>query len=163
MRDILKNEDLEWNNFFDDLFRPVVFDKRAMAMRTDIKEDENQYELDIDMPGYKKSEIDVSLKDGYLNVSAKKCECSNGKHNDQNNENCKCDDNCKCDEKHDESHDRKNKYIKRERFTSMSRSYYVGDKISEKDIKAKYEDGVLSLVIPKSKPKEADAHKINID
>lgn len=139
MRDMIKNDEWGIEDFFDDLFRPMQFEKRAMSMKTDVKEDENQYELDIDMPGFKKEEINVTLKNGYLNVSAK------SEHKDEHVEK-----------------GTKN-YIRRERSQIASRSYYVGDKIKEENIKAKYDNGVLSLVVPKEKPKEITTHKINID
>ena len=119
----------------DDLFRPL--DKNAKSMRTDIKETENQYEFEIDMPGFKKEEIALDLKDGYLNVSAKK------EANEEKSEN--------------------GGYIKRERHFSASRSYYVGNKIRQDDIKAKYENGVLNVIVPKEQPKEIEKHKIQID
>ena len=139
MRDMIKNDEWGIEDIFDDLFRPMQFEKRAMSMKTDVKEDENQYELDIDMPGFKKEEINVTLKNGYLNVSAKN--------------------------EHKDEHIEKNtkNYIRRERSQIASRSYYVGDKIKDEDIKAKYDNGVLSLVIPKEKPKEITSHKINIE
>lgn len=139
MRDMIKNDEWGFEDFFDDLFRPVQFDKRMMNMKTDVKEDENQYELDIDMPGFKKDEISVTLKNGYLSVAAKK------------------------EQKDEQAENGKKNYIRRERSYSASRSYYVGDKIKEEDIKAKYDNGVLSLVVPKQKPKELTTHKINID
>ena len=125
-------------NFFDDLddlFRPL--DKNAKSMRTDIKETENQYEFEIDMPGFKKEEIALDLKDGYLNVSAKK------EANEEKGEN--------------------GGYIKRERHFYASRSYYVGNKIRQDDIRAKYENGVLNVIVPKEQPKEIEKHKIQID
>ena len=72
MRDLWKNDEWDLEDIFGDLFRPAQMEKRAMSMRTDIKENENSYELDIDMPGFDKNEINVTLENGYLNVSAKK-------------------------------------------------------------------------------------------
>lgn len=138
MRDLWKNDEWDLENIFGDLFRPAQMEKRAMSMRTDIKENENSYELDIDMPGFDKNEINVTLENGYLNVSAKK-------------------------EKTQEETQKDKNYIRRERYFSASRSYYVGDMVKDEDISAKYENGVLSLVVPKQKPKELESHKIKID
>ena len=101
-------------------------------MKTDIKETEAGYELDIDLPGYSKDEVKLSLKEGYLAVKASKTENK--------------------DEKDEEGH-----YIRRERYTgSMSRTFYVGNAVSPEDIKAKYEDGILKLSVPKKDPKAVE-------
>ena len=183
MRDLMNRMD-EWDlgDLFDGLFEPVRFERmpRAMQMKTDIKEDENAYELDIDLPGFEKDEINVTIKNGYLNVSAKKIE--NAQHNAQNHhaeehkescecgchdkkDECECDDNCECgcQENGHARFEHKKPYIRRERSMFASRSFYVGDKVMEEDIKAKYNNGVLSLIVPKQKPKELTSHKINID
>lgn len=190
MKDLMNRNDLfDLGEMFDDLFRPVFVDKKIMHMRTDIKETNDTYELDIDLPGFKKNEIDVTLRDGYLTVSAKKkfddCDCGND---------CTCDDNCdcgcketgecNCDEEHDcgchgeenknheqnmhhhehEHHEKRNhKFVRRERVYASTRSYYVGTKVRQEEIKAKYENGVLTLVVPKEKPKEATTQKITIE
>ena len=132
MRELIDGKFLE---DFEELFRP--FDKKAMVMRTDIKENEKNYEFDIDMPGFKKEEISIDINDGYLTVKAKKEE------NKEKNSN--------------------EGYLRRERFYSASRSYFVGDKIKEEDIKAKYDNGVLSITVPKEEPKKLSEHKITID
>ena len=97
-------------NFFDDVFNDFFkpsFITRADSMKTDIKENEKNYELDIDMPGFDKKDIKLSLKDGYITVEAKK-----------------------------EQHENDGKsYIRRERSYSCARSYFVGDNLSEEDIK----------------------------
>jgi HSP20 family molecular chaperone IbpA len=98
-------------------------------MKTDIREHENGFELDIDLPGYKKEDVKAQLKDGYLTISAE---------TKQNN-----------DEK-----DEKGKFIRRERFYgTCSRSFYVGEDITEQDIKAKFEDGILKVSVPKKEAK----------
>ncbi len=109
-----------FDNFMEDFdFSP------AHSMRTDVKDVENGYELSIDLPGFKKEDINAELKDGYLTIKA----------TTENNN----------DEK-----DNKGKYIRRERFYgSMSRSFYVGENVTEEDIKAKFSDGILKLEIPK--------------
>ena len=94
-------------------------------MKTDVKETENAYEIDIDLPGFKKDEIQMELKDGVLTVSAAK-----GLDKDEE--------------------DKKGNYIRKERYAgSMSRSFYVGEGVTQEDIHAKYEHGVLKLSIPK--------------
>ncbi len=99
--------------------------KAARVMRTDVHEHDDGYELDIDLPGFKKEEIQLSLENGYLTVSAEKG----------------------LDE---EEKDKKGKLIRQERYSgSMQRSFYVGEAVEEADVKAKFEHGVLKLSIPK--------------
>lgn len=183
MRDLMDKVN-EWSleDIFDGLFEPAFYSGKhnIMHMKTDVKEDENGYELDIDLPGFEKNEIDVTLKNGYLNVSAKKVEKTENntkeehKHNHESKhddcehkipDECGCDDDCNCgckETEHCECNAPK-RYIKRERSFYASRSYYVGEKVREDDIKAKYQNGVLSLYVPKQKAKEITSHKINID
>ena len=112
-----------FEDFFEDPFRmphPPV-----SAMKTDVRETENGYELAIDLPGVQKENVQAELHDGYLTVSATTT---------QNN-----------DEK-----DASGKYIRRERYSgSFSRSYYVGEGMTEQDIRARFADGGLRLNIPK--------------
>ena len=132
-----------FDDFMDDAFERNFFGGRnplygkhsKNLMKTDVKETETGYELDIDLPGFKKDEISAHLEDGYLTVSAAK-----GVDKDEkDNEGC---------------------YIRRERYSgSMTRSFYVGNAVTEEDIKAKYEDGILSLSIPKKDPKAVEAKK----
>lgn len=169
MKDLMNREIFDLGDVFDDLFRPTFFDKKILNMRTDIKETPEAFELDIDLPGFKKNEIDVTLRNGYLTVSAKK-----------QIENCDCDDDCECgcketgvchcddkkehkEHEHEAHQNKKHNYVRRERIYSSSRSYYVGDKVMEEQIKAKYDNGVLTLTVPKEKPKELNTHKILID
>ena len=119
---------------FDDFFKPMFFEE-TRDLRTDIKETENSYELDLELPGYNKDEIKVSLDGGYLTVSA---------------------------ERQKKEEDGK-KYLRREIRESTSRSYYVGSEISESDIKAKYSNGMLSLTVPKAQPKKAKESYIAIE
>ena len=92
-------------------------------------ETENSYELDVDLPGFKKDEVNVDLKDGYLTISAAK-----GVDKDEQ--------------------DKAGKYIRQERYAgACSRSFYVGD-VKAEDVKAKYESGVLTVLIPKKEPKK---------
>lgn len=97
-------------------------------MKTDIRETDNSYEIDIDLPGFKKDEINATLEDGYLTISAAK-----GLDKDEK--------------------DKEGRYIRRERYAgSVSRSFYVGNAITQDDIKAKYENGILKLTVPKKQP-----------
>lgn len=103
-------------------------------MNTDIKENEDNYTLDMELPGFTKSDINASLMDGYLTIEAKRTEGSN--NNDEQ--------------------DKKGNYIRKERFYgSCKRSFYIGEAVSKDDINAKFENGVLSLIIPKKDFKEA--------
>lgn len=132
-----------FDDFMDDAFEKNFFGGRnplygkhsKNLMKTDVKETETGYELDIDLPGFKKDEISAHLEDGYLTVSAAK-----GVDKDEK--------------------DNEGRYIRRERYSgSMTRSFYVGNAVTEEDIKAKYEDGILSLSIPKKDPKAVEAKK----
>lgn len=124
MPDVLENpfdEITEWTP--EDLFRGEFFS--GANMNTDIKENKDNYEIAVDLPGMKKENISVSLKDGYLTVAA-------SRKNDK-------------DEKNAEG-----RYIRREHFEgSSSRSFYVGKDMKQEDIHAKYQDGVLTLTVPK--------------
>ena len=132
-------------NLFDDFFgdpfgmmprgRDPLYGKHAKnLMRTDVRETEDTYELDVDLPGFKKDEVTVDLQDGYLTISAAKA----------------------LDK--DES-DQKGKFLRQERYTgSMSRSFYVGDDVESTDICAKYEDGILKISVPKTAHKELPKH-----
>ena len=105
-------------------------------MKTDVRETDAGYEVDIDLPGFKKDEINAQLENGYLTVSASK-----GLDKDQKDDN--------------------GKYIRQERYSgAMSRSFYVGDDLTQEDVKAKYEDGILKLTLPKKEASPAvDAKK----
>ena len=127
-------------NLFDDLFddfaRPMNVIRYAnptpSAMKTDVKETDAGYELDIDLPGYKKEDVKAELKDGYMTISAEK----------------KSEDS--------EKDEKSGKYLRRERYYgSCSRSFYVGEDIREEDIKAKFEDGILKIAVPKKEPQPA--------
>ena len=129
-----------FDDFMDDFGFPNV-DRIAASkntsnlMRTDIRETEENYELDVELPGYKKEDVKAQLKEGYLTVNVSKEENNDVK-----------DDN--------------GKYIRRERYSgSMSRSFYVGENVTEADIKAKFEDGILKLSFPKEQPKKVEEPK----
>ena len=115
---------------FDAFFDAAPVQRPAQQfMRTDIKEHEGGFELTIDLPGFKKENVDASLKDGVLTVTAEtKSETENTKENGT--------------------------FVRKERFDGKcTRSYYVGDEIEESDIKARFEDGTLKISIPKKQPK----------
>ena len=124
-----------FDTFFDDDFmrpaRPQRFGTpQSAVMKTDIKENEGDFEIAIDLPGYKKEDVQAELKDGYLTINASTSSTSDEK--DQNG-----------------------RYIRRERFYgNCSRSFYVGKQITEEDIKARFEDGTLKLTVPKKEPKK---------
>lgn len=139
MRNYLTNRDYWAGDLFQDLFDDSMFKvNNKHLMKTDIKEDEKKYDIEIEMPGFKKEDIKISLNNSYLTVEANV-------------------------EKKEEKEEKKN-YIYHERYYgSMSRSYYVGNAIKEEDINAKFENGILHLEIPK-KLKEVEEKKyIQID
>ena len=131
----------DWMDFsFPDIDKELYGKHAKNLMKTDVKEKDGNYEVAIDLPGFKKDEITAELKDGYLTISAAK-----GLDKDEK--------------------DKEGKYIRRERYAgNMSRSFYVGDGVSQEDIKAKFEDGVLKLEIPKkeAKPEVKEAKYISI-
>ena len=124
-------------NFFRGRDRPehMLYGKNApRMMKTDVKETETGYEVDVDLPGFKKEEIKLELENGTLTISTEKSL--------ENKE-----------EKH-------GKVLRQERYAgTMSRSFYVGEHVTEEDIKAKYENGVLSLSIPKKEAPKAPEKK----
>ena len=135
-------------NLFDDFMDGFAFPtanwnyakNTANVMKTDIKENDKGYELDVDLPGYKKEDVKAELKDGYLTISA-------------SNDNTK------------EEKDEDGKYIRKERYTgSVSRSFYVGKYVTEEDIHAKFENGILKLSVPKvDTPKVEENKYISIE
>ena len=133
-----RNIDLGFNFFedaFDDFFKPVFYGVKECAMKTDIKETEKGYELSVDMPGYDKNDISLSLDNGYLKIQAQKQE----KDEDEKS------------------------FIRRERSFSCSRSYYVGDAVTEEDVKAKYNNGTLELFVPKKEKQIPQKRNIAIE
>ena len=130
-------------NLFDDFFgdsfeknffgtRNPLYGKNAKnLLKTDVKETENSYDLAIDLPGFKKEDVHIDLKDGYLTISAEKSL--------------------------DKEDKQEGRYIRQERYSgSCARSFYVGE-VRPEDIHAKYEDGVLSLSFPKDEEKKLPA------
>jgi HSP20 family molecular chaperone IbpA len=116
------------DEFFNDFANPVKSAARYRAgevsvMKTDVLELENGYELDIELPGCKKENVQAELKDGTLIITATSGE---------------------------QKEEQKERYVRRERFWGVcSRSFYVGEEVKQQDIKAKFEDGILKLFVPK--------------
>ncbi len=129
------------DSLFDDFFTDITDNKRRPiarplpgVMKTDIKENDKEYELTIELPGYKKENVNAELKDGYLIINA-------------------------TNEKNEEEKDEKG-YIRKERyFGSCSRSFFVGKNLKEEDIKAKFDNGVLTLNVPKEVEKLPEEKK----
>ena len=130
--------DDDWFDFDRDFWgkkNPLYGKNAKNIMKTDIREHDTGYELDVDLPGFKKDEINIELENGYLTISAAK-----GLDKDEQ--------------------DKKGKYIRKERYAgAMQRSFYVGDAVTEEDVKAKFEDGILKLSIPKKDTKEVETKK----
>ena len=144
--------DTLFDDLFDNMFGPertprelkpmerIGFPMNGL-MKTDVKETDNAYELAMDLPGYGKNEVKAELKNGYLIIHASK------------------------EEKEDEK-DKEGKYIRRERYYgSCSRSFYVGKDVTENDIKAKFDNGILRITVPKkeAKPEIEEKKYISID
>ncbi|MBQ7373585.1 MAG: Hsp20/alpha crystallin family protein [Clostridia bacterium] len=119
---------------FNSFFSPTFFEKKTDFMKTDIKETEKSYLLEIEMAGYDKKDLSISLEKGYLTISAER----------------------------KESLEENQTYLRRERSSKISRTYYVGD-VNKETIKAKYENGVLEIDIPKKEKEIPTAHTITID
>ena len=139
MMDVFNDFD---RDFFRGFGRPehMLYGKNASRMmKTDVKESDEGYELDVDLPGFRKEEIRLDLANGYLTISTEK----NLENKDE----------------------RKGRVLRQERWSgTMSRSFYVGEHVTEEDIKARYENGVLSLKIPKKEaPKVPEKKTILIE
>ena len=142
--------DMMFSDLFDDPFFSGWRDAANAAtdrmpsqalMSTDVKETEHGYDVDIDMPGFKKEDIKLELQNGYLTVSASR----NSEHEDKSDE---------------------GKWLRRERYIgSCSRSFYVGDNVKESDIHASYKNGMLCLQVPKmeAQPQVEAKHQIAIE
>lgn len=133
-----------FDDFFEDFARPMVTRRSpapmAQVMKTDVKEHENGFDLAIEIPGFKKEDLQLELKEGYLTVSATTKQENNKDDKDAH-------------------------YIRRERYVgTSSRSFYVGEEVTEEDIKAKFEDGILNIYVPKKEqlPKVPEAKYIAI-
>ena len=133
-----------FDDFFDDFARPTVryAAPTNSVMKTDVKETTTGYELDIDLPGFKKDEVKASLENGYLTISAAKGLDKDEKEKDSG------------------------RYIRRERYAgACSRSFYVGEDVRQEDIKAEFKHGILKLFVPKkeAKPAVEKDHFISIE
>ena len=110
-------------DLFDEMFEDPFFSKSSKLMKTDIKENENDYTIEVDLPGYSKEDIQITIDDGYLTVSANTSK---------------------------EDADTSSKYVKRERYYGeCSRSFYVGNDVETEDVKASFRNGILKLEVPK--------------
>ena len=137
------------NGYFDDFDEffglEPVFKKQAAVFKnisSDVKETEGGYEIDMELPGFSKEDVKAQIKDGYLTISAEHSENSDEK-----------------DKKHE-------KYIRRERYYgTCRRAFYVGEDVTQNDIKAKYDNGILQLFVPKIEPVKVEEEKkyINIE
>lgn len=122
-----KNEFDLWDDMFG--IDPFFSEEGSKVMKTDIKEKKDEYMLTIDLPGYDKKDIKVSIDDGYLNINAK---TNSDKENKE-----------------------EGKFVRKERyFGECSRSFYIGENIKEEDIKASFKNGILKLEIPKKEEKK---------
>ena len=127
--------DLPFKGFPAEIDRRLYGKHAARMMKTDLKEHEKGYELSVDLPGFRKDQIDLKLQNGYLSITASK-----GLEEDEKN--------------------RLGKIVHQERFTgSMSRSFFLGQHVTEENIRAKYENGVLTIDFPKENPQKLPAHK----
>lgn len=121
-------------DFFSDTGR-MLNDYRTSVMKTDVKESDGFYEVDMELPGYKKEDVSAKLEKGYLTITAAKNEENNTDGSD-------------------------GKYIRRERYSGQcSRTFYVGETIRQEDIHAKFENGILKLTVPKSEPAKIEEQK----
>lgn len=131
-------DDLMYFPFDKEFFghRNPLYGKHAQnVMKTDIKESDTAYEMDIDLPGFKKEDVSAKLENGYLTITAAK-----GLDKDEKND--------------------KGVYIRRERYSGQcARTFYVGEAVTQEDIKAKFEDGILKVTIPKVEPKKVEDKK----
>lgn len=132
-RDNLFDDMFDFDDFdkeFNRMMRPLYGKHAQNMMKTDVRETDNSYELDIDLPGFKKDEVNVELKNGYLTIQA-------AKGLDK------------------EEQDKKGKYIRQERYAgACSRSFYVGEDVEPEEVSAKFEDGILTISVPKAAKKQ---------
>lgn len=143
------NDNALMNTDFDDFFlepfgfsdsffgrrNPLYGKHTENLMKTDVKEIGNSIQINVDLPGFKKDELSISLNDGYLTIGATKATNNDKTDND-------------------------GKIIRQERYSgSLQRTFYVGENVTENDVKAKYENGVLIMTIPKEEDKRAEEKK----
>lgn len=125
-------------DLFDEMFKEPFFNRmenKNLMMKTDIREKDGSYLMEIDLPGFAKEDINAELNNGYMTITARKDESNDTKDEDGN-------------------------YIHRERSTgACSRTFYVGEGIREEDITASFRDGILHLAVPKEEPKKLEEQK----
>lgn len=133
------------DDFFDDFASSSYYRPNRIgtvpAMKADVQELENSYQIDLELPGFKKEDLHAELKDGYLTIKATR-------------------------QTSDEEKDSKGRYIRQERYTGhYQRSFYVGDDITQEDVHAAFENGVLKLTVPKkeAQPKINESKTIMIE
>ena len=120
--------DFPFRDFGSDVDHKLYGKHAAHVMKTDLKEHDDGYELKVDLPGFKKDQIELQLQNGYLTITASK-------------------------NLEEENKNQKGRIVHQERYAgSMTRSFYIGENVREEDVKARFEDGVLSLDFPKEKP-----------
>lgn len=130
----------DWDRAFDRAFRDMsprqVFGKRsANVMKTDVRETDAGYDVFIDLPGFKKEDVKLDLHNGYLTITANR----DGSHDEQ---------------------DQNGRYIRQERYTgSCARSFYVGEELKPEDVEARFENGILTLSLPKAEAKQLPEKK----
>ncbi len=125
---------------FKDLEKKLYGHRAKNVMNTDIKESDSEYEMTIDLPGFKKEEVSVALENGYLTIGASK--------------------GLEKDDAENEEERAKGNYIRRERYSgSCQRSFYVGDALDVNDIRANFQHGILKLTIPKKDQKQVECNK----
>ncbi len=124
-----------FRGFASDADRKLYGKHAARLMKTDLKEHDDGYELSVDLPGFSKDQIELNLENGYLTITATKGLEEEGK-------------------------DKKGKIVHQERYTgSMSRSFYLGEHVTEENVKARFENGVLTLGFPKEEPRNLPERK----
>lgn len=140
LMDVFDGFDRSFFRNFGNMDRALYGKHAQNMMKTDVKETDEGYEVDIDLPGFKKDEIQLELNNGYLTISTQKA--------------------LEKDEKN-----KKGRMLRQERYAGMmQRSFYVGEHITEEDVKASYESGVLHLVLPKKDaPKMPEKKTIQIE
>ena len=130
LMDVFDDFDRDFFRGFGNIDRTLYGKHAQHVMTTDVKETDQGYEADVDLPGFKKDEVNVELKNGYLTIQASK-----GLDKDET--------------------DKKGKYIRQERYAgACSRSFYVGDAVEPEDVSAKFEDGILTISVPKNVKKQ---------
>lgn len=133
------------DDFFDDFATSAYYRPNRIgtipAMKADVQELDNAYQIDLELPGFQKEDLKAELKDGYLTIQAT--------HQDKN-----------------EEKDEKGRYIRQERYTGhYQRSFYVGEDVTQEDVHAAFENGILKLNIPKkeTQPRINEAKTIMIE